>query len=69
MRRVDGFLATAAAAFVAGSTALVDFGRLGAGISLLAVSTIAALFGVLHATDAPPVAAEADEEDPADGVS
>lgn len=65
MRRVDGFLVTAAVSFVAGSTALVDFGRLGAGISLLAVSTIAAMFGVLHATDAPPVTDEEEVDDAA----
>lgn len=54
MRRVDTYLAVSAVAFVAGATALVDLARLGAGISLLAVATLAALFGVLHATDAPP---------------
>lgn len=69
MRRVDVYLAVSAVAFVAGASALVDLALLGAGISLLAVATLAALFGVLHATDAPPEPADVtDGDDQGDDV-
>jgi hypothetical protein len=65
MRRVDVYLAVAAAAFVAGSTALVDLARLGAGMALLTVAVFAVLLAVLAAGDTP--AADIDLEEDPDG--
>lgn len=69
MRRVDVYLAVAAAAFTGGATALVDLGRLGAGGAMLTVAVFAVLLAVLAAGDTPLEADTDDEEADPDGRS